>query len=135
MENIIVEKVWLTDKEIWIRTVDGKEACERFSDFPRLRFATAEERAKFTLSNSGIHWQDIDEDLSFEGFFQAKTSNPLYDLFITHPELNASSIARRLGLSQSLFAEYVSGSKKPSKERMDAIFEAVRSVGRELAAV
>ena len=27
MENIIVEKVWLTDTEVWIRTTDGKEAC------------------------------------------------------------------------------------------------------------
>ena len=95
MENIIIEKVWLTDKEIWIRTVDGKEACERFSDFPRLRFATAEERAKFTLSNSGIHWQDIDEDLSFEGFFQAKTSNPLYDLFIAFDDLIFAKHSKR----------------------------------------
>ena len=36
MENIIVEKVWLTDTEVWIRTTDGKEACEKFSDFQRL---------------------------------------------------------------------------------------------------
>ncbi len=37
MENIIVEKVWLTDTEVWIRTTDGKEACEKFSDFQRLK--------------------------------------------------------------------------------------------------
>ena len=40
MENIIVEKVWLTDTEVWIRTTDGKEACEKFSDFQRLKWAT-----------------------------------------------------------------------------------------------
>ena len=64
-----------------------------------------------------------------------KPSNPLYKLFISHPELNASSIARWMGMSQSLFAQYVNGTKKPSKERLDAIFETVRSVGRELAAI
>ena len=57
MGNIVVEKVWLTDTEVWIRTADGKEACEKFSDFPRLRFATPEQRSDFTLSNDGIHWE------------------------------------------------------------------------------
>lgn len=133
--NITVEKVWLTDTEVWIRTTDGREACEKFVDFPRLRFATPAQRERFILSDSGIHWNDIDEDLSFEGFFYEKKRNLLYDLFISHPELNASSIARRMGISQSLFAQYISGTKKPSQERMNAIFETIRSVGRELVAI
>ncbi|WP_072530971.1 DUF2442 domain-containing protein [Bacteroides ilei] len=135
MGNMMIEKVWLTDTAIWIRTTDGNEACEKFSDFPRLRFATPEQRNNFTLSDEGIHWNEIDEDLSFEGFFRKKASNPLYDLFINHPELNASAIARRLGMSQSLFAQYISGTKKPSKERMEEIFETIRSVGRELSSI
>lgn len=57
-----------------------------------------------------------------------KPTNPLYEVFMAHPELNASAIARRLGISQSLFAQYVSGTKKPSAERMEAIFETIRSV-------
>ena len=61
--------------------------------------------------------------LSFEGFFRERKSNPLYDLFIAHPELNAAAIARRLGISQSLFAQYVSGTKKPSKKRFEDIIE------------
>ena len=135
MGNIVVEKVWLTDTEVWIRTADGKEACEKFSDFPRLRFATPEQRSDFTLSNDGIHWEGIDEDLSFEGFFMELPSNPLYDVFIAHPELNASAIARRMKMSQSLFAQYVSGTKKPSKERYNEILQTIRNVGRELTAV
>ena len=108
----------------------------KFAEFPRLRFATSEQRASFTLSHEGIHWEEIDEDLSFEGFFMEKPSNPLYyDVFIAHPELNASGIARRLGISQSLFAQYVSGTKKPSAKRLEAIFEAIRSVGRELSSI
>lgn len=77
----------------------------------------------------------MDEDLSFEGFFREKKSNPLYDLFIAHPELNASAVARWLGLSQSLFAQYVSGTKKPSKQRFDEIIETIREIGRELMTV
>ena len=42
--------------------------------------------------------------ISFYMDFGKKCDYPLYDLFIAHPELNAAAIARRLGMSQSLFA-------------------------------
>lgn len=135
MENVKIEKIWLTDTAIWIRTVDGREACEKFSDYQRLKWATEEERANFTTSHDGIHWRELDEDLSFEGFFRERKNSPLYDLFIAHPELNASAVARRLRISQSLFAQYVSGTKKPSKERFNEILQTIRSIGCELASV
>lgn len=72
MGNIKIEKVWLTDTEVWIRTADGNEACEKLSEFPRLKYATPEQRNRFTLSDEGIHWSEIDEDLCFEGFFREK---------------------------------------------------------------
>ncbi len=31
-----IKKIWLTDDAIWIRTADGREACEKFADDPRL---------------------------------------------------------------------------------------------------
>ncbi|GLU55752.1 DUF2442 domain-containing protein [Dyadobacter frigoris] len=37
--------------------------------FPKLLNASDEERENFELSLFGIHWEKIDEDLSFEGFF------------------------------------------------------------------
>lgn len=135
MKEIKVAKVWVTNTEVWIRTADGREASEKFEDYPRLRFATPEQREHFTLSDDGIHWSEIDEDLSFEGFFEEKNKSPLYRLFIMHPELNASAIARRLQMSQSLFAQYVSGTKKPSAERERMIFDEIRNVGKELVAV
>lgn len=135
MDNIVVEKVWLTDTEVWIRTTDGREACEKFADYQRLKWATSEQRANFATSPDGIHWRELDEDLSFEGFFRERKSNPLYDLFIAHPELNAAAVARRLGMSQSLFAQYVSGTKKPSQKRLDEIIETIRKIGRELISV
>lgn len=135
MEEIKVINVWVTDTDVWIRTADGREAREKISDYPRLRYATPEQRGHFTLSSDGIHWPELDEDLSFEGFFEEKNTNPLYQLFIMHPELNASAIARRLGMSQSLFAQYVSGTKKPSAERERMIIEEIRNVGKELVVV
>jgi hypothetical protein len=66
---IDVQKIWLTPTEVWIQTSDGKQACEHFADYKGLRNATEEERKNYTLSPYGIHWEQLDEDLCYEGFF------------------------------------------------------------------
>lgn len=133
MERIV--KIWLTDSEIWIQTETGKTANEKFADYPRLKYATPEQRQDYTADDFGIHWAELDEDLSFEGFFQKKNDSLLYRLFMEHPELNASAIARRMGISQSLFAQYISGIKKPSEKRFNEILSTMQEVGRELMAI
>ena len=130
-----IEKIWLTDDAVWIRTASGKEACEKFNDYPRLRYATKEQREKYEADEYGLHWEDIDEDLSFEGFFDKQETTLLYKIFMAHPELNVSAIARRLGISQSLMAQYISGKKKASKARIKMILDTVREIGKELIAV
>ena len=130
-----VEKIWLTDDAVWIRTADGKEACEKFIDYPRMRYATAKPRANYEADEIGLHWEEIDEDLSFEGFFDKKETTMLYKLFMAHPELNVSAIARRIGISQSLMAQYISGKKKPSDARITLILDTIREIGQELIAV
>ncbi len=69
MNRTQVTKIWLTDTSIWIELTDGRKAEERFSDYVRLSKATDEQRKNYVMSYFGIHWPDIDEDLSFEGFF------------------------------------------------------------------
>lgn len=130
-----IEKIWLTDDAVWIRTIDGREACEKFDDYPRLRYATSEQRANYTADSWGIRWENIDEDLSFEGFFDKRPTTALYKLFMAHPELNVSAIARRMGISQSLMAQYISGKKKASEARLKRILDTVREIGQELIAV
>lgn len=132
---INVTEIWLTDSAVWIRTEDGREAKERFSDYPRLKYATEEQRCNFVSDADGIHWPELDEDLCFESFFDKKDQTILYRIFIEHPELNASAITRRLGISQSLFAQYISGAKKPSEARLNQILEQIRAIGRDLSQI
>lgn len=132
---IAVKKIWITDSAVWIKTADGREACEKFSDYPRLRYATQQQREKYTADAFGIRWEEIDEDLSYEGFFRSKPTNALYDLFMSHPEINASAVARRLGMAQSLLAQYISGAKKPSNERLELIKSEIRKIGKELSSI
>lgn len=130
-----VEKIWIADGAIHIRCVDGSKAVEYIDDYPRLKYASTEQLQNYETDKFGIHWPELNEDLEFESFFEKKDRSPLYLLFSSHPELNASAVARRLGFSQSLFAQYISGSKKPSAERMHQIIECIHAIGTELMKV
>lgn len=127
-----IEKIWLTPTAVWIRTEDGREACELLDDYPRLKDASLEQLGDFDYDDFGIHWNTLDEDLSFEGFFDKQEPTPLYKLFMSHPELNVSALARRMGISQSLMAQYISGKKRASKAQMAMILDTIHAVGQEL---
>ena len=65
-----VLKIWFDNKNIFLKTKTGIEKSMPLKWFPRLENATSKQRKNFQLSPYGIHWEDIDEDLSFEGFFK-----------------------------------------------------------------
>jgi Protein of unknown function (DUF2442) len=46
---------------------DGRIITVPLAWFPRLLGASAEQRAAYTLSARGIHWEAIDEDISVDG--------------------------------------------------------------------
>lgn len=126
-------KIWFADNRIYGETDDGRTLFQSLLYYKRLLNATDEQRNNYRISRMGIHWEELDEDISFESF---EYDNPepvgIAKFFLTHPEINVSAIARRLGLQQSLLASYINGSKKPSKEREDLIMAEVRALGAEL---
>lgn len=65
-----VTKIWFDSKNIFLETKEGIEKSMPLKWFPRLEKATAKQRNDFELSPFGIHWEEINEDLSFEGFFK-----------------------------------------------------------------
>lgn len=69
MEKHLIKRVWVDDQNVYAETKDGLVASYPFAIWKRLREATPEQRADFYLSYTGIHWPQIDEDLSFEGMF------------------------------------------------------------------
>ena len=64
-----ISRVWLTESAICIELNDGRKGKELFSDYRRLSNASHAQRQNYVLSHFGIHWPEIDEDLSFDGFF------------------------------------------------------------------
>ncbi len=61
--------VWFDKDNIWVRLEDGRQVSAPLAFYPRLFHASKKKRNKFQLIGRGIgiHWPDIDEDLSVEG--------------------------------------------------------------------
>lgn len=131
-----IKKIWLTDEAIFIETNEGRVSQENFSDYPRLRYATKEQRENYEANPLGIHWEELDEDLSFEGLFKEKPEpTEIGKVFSQLGELNISAFARRLGISQPLMAAYLSGTKTPSEERKKHIEKELHNFGQQLLQV
>ena len=135
--EIKVKEVWIDDKFVYIKTSDGGVFSEAFDDYSSLKNATAEQRAAFVYNDFGIRWDALDEDLCFAGFMHKKQEKrpKLYHIFKSNPELNASAIARSMGIPQSLMASYICGYKKPSSSRLRLIENKLHNLGNELLSV
>ena len=136
--KVDVSKVWVDERFVHILTADGLEHKEEINNYERLRYASLEQLQNFEADNIGIHWYELDEDLSYEGFFQKDSmegKTELYQLFKSFPEINVAGIARRIGIKQSLMAAYICGSKKPSSTRRSEIINELHSLGKALLEV
>ena len=61
--------VRFTDDLFYVQLEDGREIGVPLAWFPRLSAATPEQRANWQLLGRGVglHWPDVDEDLSVAG--------------------------------------------------------------------
>ena len=67
--------VSLTDDALTVDLSDGRTISVPLAWFPRLTYADAEERAHWELIGDGIHWPDLDEDISVDGLLAGRPSN------------------------------------------------------------
>jgi hypothetical protein len=51
---------------------DGRVIDVPLIRFPRLLHATAEQREQVQLSNGGLHWEALDEDISIAGLIAGR---------------------------------------------------------------
>ena len=67
-----VRDVRVTDDAISVDLFDGRTITVPLAWYPRLLHATPEQRANWRIAGAGygIHWPDIDEDLSTRGLLQ-----------------------------------------------------------------
>ncbi|MBA7526953.1 hypothetical protein ES705_19124 [subsurface metagenome] len=70
------QSVTVTDDTLSVDLSDGRSISVPLAWFPRLLYATPRERDNWRLigNGHGIHWEDIDEDISIEGLIAGKPS-------------------------------------------------------------
>jgi hypothetical protein len=73
-----VKRLWFTDDRIFIETGDYIIQSQLLKFFPRLRAAGDAQRADWHESYFGLHWDSIDEDISFESFSWADNDPARY---------------------------------------------------------
>lgn len=136
-----LKRLWFSDERIFIETVQGTVKSMPLEWFPRLKNATPSEREDYELSAMGIHWEAIDEDLSFEGFFnynkqQAdKQRNSIQKLVKDFPMINLTELATRVGISPAVMRHYACNVKRPSAARKKEIEQTLHRLGEELMQV
>ena len=114
-------------------TDDGRELWQSLLYYPRLRYADDTQRNDYSFDSFGIHWNKLDEDISFESFeFPQPEPEGLARFFLSHPEINVSALARRIGMKQSLLSAYINGLKHPSEEQTQRIVTVLHELGQEL---
>ena len=60
----------LRDGQIIITLESGSEIRFPVAENPRLALGTAEQLSQMEISPYGIHWPELDEDLSFQGLLR-----------------------------------------------------------------
>ena len=60
------------DAQMWVDLEDGRTLGIPLVWFPRLLHGSPELRDKYFLSPDGIHWDDLDEDISIVGLLAGR---------------------------------------------------------------
>lgn len=60
-------QVRFDEAQMWVDLEDGRNLGVPLAWFPRLLHGTPELREKVTISAVGLHWEELDEDISIAG--------------------------------------------------------------------
>lgn len=98
-----------------------------------------------SLVTCGDSWEELQsmivemvnlafEDLGFSYTIEEiKFEFDLESFFDFYKVINAKALADRIGMNQSLLAQYTKGIKKPSAAQTKRILQGVQQIGRELS--
>ena len=68
------------DSSMWVDLSDGRTLGVPYAWFPRLLNATPAQREAVEIGRFGLHWEDIDEDISVAGLLAGRR-----DQTVKHP--------------------------------------------------
>jgi len=70
--SVLATGIRFDAERLHVQLSDGREISAPLEWFPSLRNATEQQRRKWRLigKGAGIHWEDLDEDISVEGLLR-----------------------------------------------------------------
>jgi hypothetical protein len=71
------------EAQMWVELEDGRTLGVPLVWFPRLLHGTDAQRQAFFLSPDGLHWDELDEDISIAGLLAGRGD-------MTHPRRDAA---------------------------------------------
>ena len=70
--TISPERVSFDEDSMWVVLSDGRTLGVPLAWFPRLLRASPAQRLAVTVSPNGLHWEDLDEDISIAGLIAGR---------------------------------------------------------------
>jgi hypothetical protein len=76
LRQVVARDVHVADDALVVALADGRTLSVPLAWYPRLAHATSAERAnwRFIGRGEGIHWPDLDEDISVESLLAGRRS-------------------------------------------------------------
>jgi hypothetical protein len=71
--DLRASSVDFTATELVVTLADGRKIVTPLAWYPRLQQGSPAQRAHYEIMPMGIHWPDIDEDLSIAGMLKGRT--------------------------------------------------------------
>jgi predicted RNase H-like HicB family nuclease len=93
---------------------------------------TLEELKSSMLDAINLHFEKQKRTVVAENL---KIHLDLQQFFEFYKVINAKALSNRIGINQSLLAQYIKGHKKPSPRQIERILKGVQQVGKELSAI
>lgn len=127
-----VLKIWFDDEYIYAENASGKVLKQSLLWYDRLRKANDAQRSRYTIGFDGIHWRELDEDISFESFEYADAEPTSFQrFFLTHKDIDITEFANRIGLNVSTLRGYINGISVPSEACEHLLLDAIARYGKE----
>ncbi len=116
-------KIWFDGNWLFGQDTNGNIYKQSILWYWRLQEATPEQRNAYELSDEGMHWSCLNEDISFESFLSRNGVEPtaMQRFFLTHRELNLIRFAKILDINHTLLYDYIHGFKTLSTKQVDKI--------------
>jgi hypothetical protein len=71
--TISATAVRFDEHTMWVDLTDGRTLSVPLAWFPRLLQASPEARTRVEISRVGLHWEDLDEDISIAGLLAGRS--------------------------------------------------------------